>query len=155
MSTLGTAIRIASEVHENQRDKGGKPYILHPLRVMFNAVSLFEEYDEDLLSILAMHDVTEDSDITLTDLKNMGFSDRVCDALSLLHHDKSQSYDQYVRAICTNFDAIRVKLCDLTDNSDLMRLKGVSDKDFDRMKKYHKSFIILRKAYEDMKGNIE
>lgn len=136
---LGTAIALASKVHENQRDKGGKPYILHPLRLMMRLRS----DDEELMSIAVLHDVVEDSDVTLEDLTKMGFSSRVTDALDLLTHKKGDSYEVYIRKIGTSRDATLVKLEDLRDNSDITRLKGLSEKDHARLMKYNKSFVYL------------
>ena len=54
MSTLQRAISIAVEAHEGQIDKGGNPYILHPLRVMMSLRTV----DEMIVGVL--HDVVED-----------------------------------------------------------------------------------------------
>lgn len=137
--SLGTAIAIASRVHENQTDKGGKPYILHPLRLMMR----LRTDDEELMSIAVLHDVVEDSDVTIEELRGLGFSERVLAALDLLTHKGSDTYDEYVRLIATNRDATLVKIEDLRDNSDITRLKGLTEKDHDRLKKYNKSYVYL------------
>lgn len=136
---LGTAIALASRVHEKQTDKGGKPYILHPLRLMMR----LRTSDEELMSIAVLHDVIEDSDVTLNDLRELGFSERVVAALDLLTHRKGDSYDDYVRKIATNRDATLVKIEDLRDNSDITRLKGLTEKDHARLMKYNKSYVYL------------
>ena len=140
MSTLGLAISIAAQAHSTQTDKGGNAYILHPIRLMMR----LRTDDQELMQIAIMHDVIEDSTLTLAGLKEFGFSKRVLDALALLTHDKKDSYQEYIKKIATNVDAIRVKLEDLKDNSDLSRLKGVSQKDFDRVIKYQKSYTYLK-----------
>jgi (p)ppGpp synthase/HD superfamily hydrolase len=143
---LGTAIRIAAEVHEQQRDKGGKAYILHPLRIMMRLRS----DDEELLQIAVMHDVIEDSDYTVDVLRDRGFSERVCAALTLLTHAKYEPYESYIKKIASNRDAIRVKLEDLKDNSDLSRLKGVSEKDHKRHIKYNNAYMYLSSVLASM-----
>lgn len=134
---FGKAMFIAAREHMNVRDKGGNAYILHPMRIAMRLRS----NDEELLSIAILHDVIEDSKVTFEDLLNEGFTDRVIAALRLLTHQKGVSYDNYIDNMRGNLDALLVKREDLRDNSDITRLKGVSDKDFERMKKYQRSFV--------------
>lgn len=144
---LRDAIGIAVGAHENQFDRGGNPYILHPLHLMNQLM-----YDKELAAIAVMHDVIEDSHHwDLINLRIFGFSDRVLTALDLLTHKEEDSYQQYIDKISTNYDAIRVKRKDLEHNSDITRLKGVKEKDLKRMEKYHKAFIQLGKAKEEFK----
>lgn len=143
---LGKAIALASEAFKNTKDKGGQPYILHCLRVMDN----LHTKDEDLKIIAVLHDYIEDNfeedpERALKILSEYGFSMRVVQALNLLTHRKLTPYDDYIKAISFNTDATKVKLADLKDNSDITRLKGLTKKDFDRMEKYHRSFIYLSK----------
>lgn len=135
---LAKAISIASQVHEKQFDKGGRPYILHPLHLMNQVL-----FDSELAIIAVLHDVVEDSDLTIEDLSETGFSERVTSALSLLTHSSEDSYEEYIDKIATNYDAIRIKRKDLEHNSDITRLKGVRPKDLARVEKYHKAFIQL------------
>ena len=143
MSMLGTAIRIASQVHEKQLDKGGNPYILHPLKVM----GTLHTTDSELMAIAVLHDVIEDSEWTMEMLENEGMSSRVLDALECLTHIDGESYEDYIKRIATNKDAIRVKLEDLSHNMDLKRLKGLRQKDFERMEKYTRAYAFLSKVY--------
>jgi len=143
---LGKAIALASEAFKNTKDKGGQPYILHCLRVMDN----LHTDDEELKIIAILHDYVEDiyknnPEAGLQALRDIGFSARVVQALDLLTHRKGVPYDEYIKPIAFNIDATKVKLADLKDNSDITRLKGLSKKDFDRMEKYHRSFIYLSK----------
>jgi len=144
MKLLAKAIEIAVKAHEGQFDKGGKPYILHPLYLMNQLM-----FDTKLAQIAVLHDVVEDSDVTLEDLEEYGFSYRVIFALKLLTHQKDQSYSEYIDKISGNYDAIRVKRKDLEHNSDITRLKGISPKDLERMEKYHRAFILLGKAKKE------
>lgn len=140
---LGKAIRVASEAFEHVKDKGGQPYILHCLRVMNN----LNTDDEELKCIAILHDFVEDvfrnDPERGLDLLRKHFSERVVKALDLLTHRKEVPYDDYIKALSFNADAVKVKLADLKDNSDITRLKGLGKKDFDRMEKYHRSFIYL------------
>jgi hypothetical protein len=137
--TLAIAIAVAAEAFRDTRDKAGEPYILHCLRVMNN----LHTRDKELQSIAILHDVIEDTDITLDQLKTLGFSDRVITAVGLLTNDRTTDYKTYIRRIAANADARIVKLADLKDNSDITRLKGLTQSDFDRMKKYHVAFMYL------------
>lgn len=138
---LGIAIAIASEGFKNIKDKNGRPYILHCLRVMNN----LNTDDEELQIIAVLHDIIEDNIISMEDLiYKYKFSKRVITALMLLIHDPIiLSYDEYIKKIALNNDARLVKLADLKDNSDITRLKGLTKKDFDRMEKYHRSYVYL------------
>ena len=137
---LGTAIRIAASVHEIQLDKGGKDYILHPLRVMMRLRS----DDEELNCIAVLHDVIEDSDtVDYGYLREQGMSNRVIDALVCLTRLGTETYDQFIGRCASNIDAVIVKMEDLRDNSDITRLKGLRQKDFERVKKYQKAYDFL------------
>jgi len=136
---LSKAIALAAEKFNGVLDKGGKPYTLHLIRVM----SAMPDDDPELQQIAVLHDVVEDTDITLKDLINMGFSPRVIDALKLLTHDADDSYIKYILGVKSNPDCIKVKIADLKDNSNISRLKGISDKDVKRMIKYQRSYMFL------------
>lgn len=142
---LGRAIALASEAFKDTKDKGGQPYILHCLRVMDN----LHTDDEELKIIAILHDWVEDMFHVNPErglqLLREQYSERVVKALDLLTHRKGVPYDDYIKAISFNTDATKVKLADLKDNSDITRLKGLTKKDFDRMEKYHRSFIYLSK----------
>ena len=138
---LALGIAIAVKAHKDQFDKGGKPYILHPLHLMNQCL-----FNTQLATIAVMHDVIEDSIYTMEDLVITGFNERVCNALELLTHKPNQDYlDSYIPSMKSNFDAIRVKLKDLEHNSDITRLKGIKNGDTERMIKYHKAFVMLTK----------
>lgn len=152
MNMLGKAISIAADGHLGVEDKGGKPYILHPIRLMMR----LRTDDQELMSIAILHDVVEDTEWTLQQLSNLGFSKRIIDALDCLTHREGESYDDYIERIGTNIDAIRVKLEDLRDNSDITRLRGLTDKDLLRTRKYHRSFVRLkqlRDVHESIRAN--
>ncbi|ADP02616.1 conserved hypothetical protein [Salmonella phage PVPSE1] len=141
---LALAIKIAAEGHLNQKDKGGNPYILHPLKVMH----YLKTDDFQLMAIAVLHDVLEDTDVTAADLVILGFSNRVEDAVVLLTKTPNQTPEEYFQGIASNYDAVRVKLADLRHNSDVRRLKGLTDKDLLRVRKYHGMYLRLTKMKE-------
>lgn len=135
-SIVDKALRIALSVHAGQVDKGGNPYILHPLRIC----KRLRTNDQELMAIALLHDTVEDGEITLQDLLNEGFSLRVVTAIDLLTHPDGMEYMDYIKRLQGNPDAVKVKKEDLKDNSDLTRLKGLTQKDFDRMARYSIAF---------------
>lgn len=141
------AMVIASVAHMEQQDKGGNPYITHPMRVM-TTVSTYRDYE--LMAIAILHDVYEDTAKHIGHLLDDGFSERVYDALLLLSHLESDSYEEYIQKIATNRDAILVKLADLKDNSDISRMKGLREKDFERIIKYNKAYAYLTEQLKEM-----
>lgn len=139
---LEKAIAIAVEAHRGQIDKAGKPYILHPMRVMLAGTS----ENEMICGIL--HDVVEDTPVSIEMLTAEGFSDTVLEALQLLTHDRSVPYEEYIQLITGNPLAIQVKLYDLHDNLNRERLGILTLEDEYRMQKYKKSQEYLLRFLE-------
>ena len=134
------AMVLAYEAHQGQYDKSGLPYVFHPLH-------LAEQMDtEEAVTAALLHDVAEDTDYTLEDLRSMGFPDTVTDALALLTHDPSVPYMEYVARLKSNPIARSVKLADLTHNSDLSRFPVVTEKDLERVEKYRKAIKLLKQG---------
>lgn len=132
---LTYATEIAIEVHAKQKDKNGQPYLGHVLRVMSAGHTLQEKI------VGALHDVIEDSDWTLEDLANKGFSDEILSALdAMTHHEDSETYDEYLLRVAENAIAVRVKLNDLSDNMDIRRLNSLDDAAVARTRKYLKAY---------------
>lgn len=146
MSVLAKAIAFASLKHVNQKDKGGNAYILHPLRMMMR----LRTSDEELMSIAVLHDVIEDCDVSFDDLKELGMTERVISGVQALTRQNGETYEQFIDRVTLNKDAMLVKREDLKDNSDLTRLKGVTEKDIARMQKY---MIAFKKIDGLLKGN--
>lgn len=136
---LSNAIALAAEKHKFQFDKGGQPYILHPLKVMH----YLKTDDHELMAVAVLHDVVEDCDVTFADLEAMGMTPRIINALRLLTKVPGQTPEEYLEGILTNVDAMRVKLADLRHNSDIRRLKGVTAKDLARLDKYTKMHHVI------------
>lgn len=134
---LSTMLHIATNAHHGQFDKGGMPYILHPIKVMHYVKS----EDEELQCIALGHDVIEDTKTTFQDLRNAGMTDRIIEGIRALTKMPGQTYEEYKEGVFANVDAMKVKLADLRHNTDVRRLKGVSEKDIARMEKYHRFYL--------------
>lgn len=130
---LERAIAIAAEAHAGQVDKGGAPYILHPLRVML----AMSEPRERIVAVL--HDVVEDSDWTFEGLAEAGFSPAVIAALKALTKTDGEAYDAFIQRAKANPIARQVKLADIADNSDLTRISQPTTEDHWRMEKYRRA----------------
>jgi (p)ppGpp synthase/HD superfamily hydrolase len=139
MDLVEKAIALAVEAHAGEVDKQGKPYILHPLHLMMQ----METAEEMITAVL--HDVVEDTALTLEDLRQQGFPEAVLEALALLTHDTaSTSYEEYVAAIKPNPLACKVKLADLAHNMDVRRLPEMGMKDYGRLEKYRRAWDMLQ-----------
>ena len=132
------AMKLCFEAHKEQVDKTGLPYVFHPFH-------LAEQMETEETTIVALlHDVVEDSELTLDDLRQIGFGDAVIAALALLTHDPAVEYMDYVRAVKDNPIARAVKLADLRHNSDLTRLDTVDEKALARREKYLQAMTLLK-----------
>lgn len=133
------AMLLAYDAHHGQLDKGGVPYIFHPIH-------LAEQMPDELTTIVALlHDVVEDTDLTLDDLAH-DFPPAVIDALRLLTHTPGTNYLDYVRALRDNPIAATVKRADLLYNSDQSRLALSPTDDATRARlrqKYQKALTLL------------
>lgn len=140
MTMLATMLVFATNKHDGQFDKAGKPYILHPLKVMH----YLKSDDEELMCIALGHDLMEDCDVKAADLLDLGFTYRVISAILALTRHPDDTYEQYKEQVKANPDAVRVKMADLRHNSDIRRLKGVTEKDIKRMVKYNEFYLELK-----------
>ena len=129
------AVNIAFKAHEGQYDKGGYPYIMHSLH-------LAEEMTTENEVITALlHDVLEDSEISLDFIKEQGFSEDVTNALVSLTRRKDEEYSEYIKRIKnTGGIALSVKKADLRHNMALERLENLTEKDKERLIKYKVSY---------------
>jgi (p)ppGpp synthase/HD superfamily hydrolase len=153
MSTpvLEDAIILAVEAHRGQKDRAGEPYIMHPIRVM----TRMKTDEERIVAIL--HDVVEDTEVTLDQLRQCGYPESVVDAVEALSKkvDRSaagtgfydsegkEKYSHAIRRVKENPLATKVKLSDLLDNSDLGRLPEVKPEDMKRLDKYNRAMQYL------------
>lgn len=110
--TIEETLRIALDAHAGQKDLVGNPAILHLM-----AVCIAGETDLQKKAGL-LHDIVEDTSITLDDLRLKGIEEEVLSAVDLLTHREEDSYEDYIRKIASsgNETAIRVKLNDLHHN---------------------------------------
>ena len=131
------AMKIAFTEHKEQVDKNGMPYIYHPIHVAEQMT------DEATICVALLHDVIEDTDITIEMLAAEGFPDSVLTALQLLTHDEQVPYLTYVGEIKTNPIASVLKIADLKHNSDLTRLDRIDEKALARVEKYKKAIELL------------
>lgn len=153
---LARAITIAAGVHENQLDKAGAPYILHPLRMMGRT----EDIEEQIVAVL--HDVVEDSREpdrwTPERLIEEGFSKKIAAAVDALTHRTmeahgvEESYDEFIARVLQNDLAIRVKFLDLEDNMNLTRLTRLTREDLERVEKYHRAHRQLLEVLSRARG---
>lgn len=137
MNQLDSAIALACKVHAGQVDKSGQAYILHPLRLMLQ----FEQDDERIVSVL--HDVVEDGGVTFDQLRQLGLSDAIIEAIDCLSKRPGEHYDDFIARLAGNRLARVVKIEDIKHNLDVTRLPALHEKDLLRIAKYHKALGFL------------
>lgn len=134
---LSLAIEVATVAHAGQLDKGQQPYIFHP-----QAVAGAVDSDEEKI-VAWLHDVVEDTYITLDDLAEMGFSEQIVHAIDVITKRKGVSYDDYLIDVKQDALAKAVKIADIKHNSDISRIPNPTEKDFARLEKYKKALAFL------------
>lgn len=135
--TTKKAMKLCFQAHKDQTDKSGIPYVFHPIHLAEQMV------DEDTTVVALLHDVVEDTDITIDNLAAMGFSSQILDAIKLMTHADNVPYMDYIAKIKTNPIAKAVKLADLTHNSDITRMDVVDENSIARVAKYAKAIKLL------------
>jgi len=140
---LSIAIRMAADFHHGQMDKGGNPYILHPLRVMFGVAP-----DIEAMQVAVLHDVIEDCNIKPEYLISQGFSQRVVDAVVAVSREPAgtlnrRTYKEFIRDIKLNELAKKVKIADLKDNMNPERMKDLPANEKGIVHRYEKAMEIL------------
>ena len=139
MDVIEKSLQIALKAYAGQRDKAGKAYILHPIRIMLQMDSDYE------MAVALLHDVVEDSNCSGNDLLAEGIPPDVVDAVLALSKRDGETYDQFIDRVAGNALAVKVKLADIEDNINVLRLDSVGDKDLERVAKYHKAWKKLKK----------
>ena len=137
---------VEAKAHTGQVDKGGAPYILHPIRVMLAC----EGEKEKIVALL--HDTLEDTALTAADLRRAGFSEEIVQAVCCLTRGQKEDYMDYIARICENVLAARVKYADLQDNLDISRIPNPTEKDFARIRKYEQA---MKRITRSIKGGRE
>lgn len=112
MTSLEDALSLATEAHRGQvyPSPDPEPFILHPLRVMLGVTSRVAQV------VAVLHDVLEDTPVTLSALEERGFVRPVLDALDCLRHRPGEAYEDYIHRVAADPIAREVKLSDLRDN---------------------------------------
>jgi (p)ppGpp synthase/HD superfamily hydrolase len=144
-ATFDDALALVAEKFYGVLDKGGQPYILHCLRVML------PQTDDTDRQVALLHDVVEDTDVTLEYLLQQGFSEQVVSAVDALTHRDGESYAQYVIRLSQSEVATRVKLADLQDNYRLDRVAYRTDhrdQDAARIQRYILTYQFLTRQIE-------
>ena len=141
MSTvkIELAQALAAFAHDGQTDKGGNPYINHP-------VAVAEKVDgEDLKVIALLHDVLEDTAVKYETLENL-FGKRIADAVDALTRKDGEAYEAFIDRVCRNDLAKLVKLADLEHNMNLSRIPNPGERDLHRIEKYKKAHAVIETA---------
>ena len=139
------ALKVSFEAHKDQVDHSGTPYVYHPYHLAEQMT------DETTTCIALLHDVVEDTDITLAQLSEMGFPDIVVEAVGVLTREHSVPYQEYIKRVKSNPLARIVKLADLEHNSDMSRLQEIDERSKSLAKRYEKARACLMEANEDEK----
>lgn len=137
---LEDAVALAVEAHRGQKDKAGQPYILHPLRVMLRLDT------EEARRVGILHDVVEDSTVTLDELRGRGYPERELAALDALTRRSAagETYEAFIARVAANPLARVVKLADLEDNMDVRRLPTIDEVARERLERYRRAWVALR-----------
>ncbi|MBO9689146.1 MAG: HD domain-containing protein [Mitsuaria chitosanitabida] len=142
MSTLERAIEIAASAHAGQLDKGGEPYILHPLKVMLRVSGGAQRM------AAVLHDVVEDTGVSLEDLRAEGFPDAVVNAVDALTKRPGETRLQAATRAKADPVAREVKLADNAENTDLSRLPNPTERDLARLDEYRAVRALLLDGME-------
>lgn len=137
MALIEKSLAIALRAHTGVTDKAGHAYILHPLRVMAKMTT------DNEMSAALLHDVIEDSDITAADLLSEGIPSEVVDAVLCLTKCEGESYQDFVLRAKQNPIARKVKIADIEDNINVLRIAQLTEKDLARVAKYHTAWQFL------------
>ena len=131
------ALKIAIQAHRDQKDKSGRDYIMHPIRVA-------ERCNDPKARIVALlHDTIEDTEISVDYLREQGFPEEIVNGILSVTKRKGESYEDFVRRAAENGIGRIVKKADLEDNMDIRRLSEISEKDVERLRKYLKAWQFL------------
>lgn len=140
---LDKALRLAVHAHAGHVDRAGAPYLLHVLQVV-------DRCRDDLMAatVAALHDVIEDSTMTLRDLRDQGFPVQVIESVDALTRREGEAYEDCIERVARLPLATRVKLADLESNMDIRRLAQVTTADIGRLERYRKAWDRLSVGVE-------
>jgi (p)ppGpp synthase/HD superfamily hydrolase len=137
---LSSALQVATQAHAGQVDKGGKPYIRHPLAVS----ALVDTEQEKIVALL--HDVVEDTAVTLENLRSFGFSEDILTAVDCITKRQGEPLESYLQRVKSNPLATAVKTADLSHNSDISRIPNPTQKDVARLERYKQAAAYLAES---------
>lgn len=140
MKLIETSLTIALRAYAGKFDKAGREYILHPLRVMAKMKT-----DQEMSAAL-LHDVLEDSEITAEQLRVEGIPAEIVEAVQYLSKHENEEYQDFIARTKKNRLAAKVKLTDIEDNMDVLRLNSLDENDLARIKKYHSAWRFLMES---------
>lgn len=135
------AVNLVTEKFIDKKDKAGKPYLDHLYAVAGDFAN-----NPKLFIIAILHDVIEDTDVTKEDLSRY-FGEEIANVVDLLTHKENEPYKAYIERIGTDSEATRVKMSDLRHNMSLWRLDVLTEKDIERLKKYHDAYVYLKSKW--------
>lgn len=139
---LEKAAKLCVTMHQGQTDKAGKAYFLHPMRVAMACAT-----DEQRI-VAMLHDTIEDTEVTPEGLLEYGFPQEIVDAVLSVTRQDGETYEQFVERCALNPIARQVKLRDLEDNMNLLRLDSVNEKSIDRLNRYIQAHKFLSEYKE-------
>jgi len=140
---LEKAIGLAVKYHAGQVDKANIPYILHVLTVMLSLDS------EEEKIVATLHDIVEDTEMTLEKLQEEGFSNTIVEAVEAMTREKDEKYEAYIDRLSQNILAIKVKLADIKHNLDVTRVPSTVETNLKlHINAYHKLKAILQKTHK-------
>lgn len=144
MDIIEKSLQIALTAYSGKKDKAGKTYILHPLRVMSKMSTEIE------MAVALLHDVIEDSSIDAEALYEQGLPAEVVDAVVSLTRLKNESYTDFIQRVLKNPLAAKVKKADIEDNINILRLRSVTQQDLQRIAKYHNAWLLLKQKIDSL-----
>ncbi|MEW5744867.1 MAG: GTP pyrophosphokinase [Nitrospirota bacterium] len=153
MATVERAIEIARFHHRDQKDKAGNDYIAHPLYVM----ERFALDDVVCRIVGVLHDVPEDTEMTVDDLRREGFSEEIIEALDAITIRPCETLDDYIQRVKKNAIATRVKIEDVRHNL-IRSIEAARDASQDKeqremygrmAKRYIKTFKFLLEPFDE------
>jgi len=131
------ALKIAIQAHREQKDKSGREYVMHPIRVA-------ERCKDPRAKIVALlHDTIEDTFVTSEYLRSEGFPDEIISGVLSVTKQEGESYEDFVRRASDNPIGREVKIADLEDNMDIRRLQEITEDDVARLRKYLQAWLYL------------
>lgn len=151
------AFYLAEMAHQNQVDKAGMDYICHPVTVAWHVKETYpvSRKRDRAMVVALLHDVLEDTPVTVDALKSFAFDDKIISTVGLLSRSPGDSYDAYLEKLQVSKAAMRIKCADMTDNENLNRLKEPAARDVHRSAFYRSRRLVLESHLREKKRRKE